>query len=173
MQADPRPEEQRMRPHQRLAEALFCALTFGLFGPPLGGLVAFLALAAQVRLLGHGQVTDWTSLQGLPIFLGFSYFPGLVPALLTGLVAGALRDRLTSWRAYALLATGASLATLLLAPLVLGERPDVNSASLILFGAPSWVAACLLARAYRHRRNTPASSPAPAIRNAFHHPQHP
>jgi hypothetical protein len=88
----------------RVADLLKGVLLFGLLGPPLGSLLySFLLHGFGMMLSADGVIRlpspTWTTLGDLASKVAsnafFSYLPGLIPAALTGLLAGSLRRRLS------------------------------------------------------------------------------
>jgi hypothetical protein len=71
-------------------------LFFTLFGPPLGGLS--LTVVMLLIELGQGQRIAADDLWVLLLIPLIAYPFGAIPAALTGLVLGTIRDRLLGWR---------------------------------------------------------------------------
>lgn len=106
----------------RVADLLKGALLFGLLGPPLGSLLySFLLHGFGMVLSADGVIRlpspTWTTLGDLASKVAgnafFSYLPGLIPAALTGLLAGALRRQFSRLGLSAAAAIGGALLTLL------------------------------------------------------------
>jgi uncharacterized membrane protein YeaQ/YmgE (transglycosylase-associated protein family) len=83
----------------RMMRVVGLALFFGAFGPPIGStLFALLALLASTSDSGL-PVKQWGEfISGLAFF---SYFVGLIPALITGAIAGFYAHKLKSWLSFA------------------------------------------------------------------------
>ncbi|MCF7769747.1 hypothetical protein [Achromobacter pulmonis] len=121
-------------------------------GPPIGVLVLSLMLAVAARSAEHLL----TSILLIP----WAYLFGGVPALLSGLVAGACKPALASGRAYCLAGlVGGLYGTVFL--LGLSSRDGAwheLPVPLIAGGVPGLVAGALCARALYGRRGTTASA---------------
>jgi hypothetical protein len=122
-------------------------LFFVLLGPPLGGLS--LTLTMLVLELAQGariQADDLLVLLLIPII---AYPFGAIPAALTGLVLGAIRDRLRGWRGAVLGGAVGYLVTLGLLQLL--EAGRALDASLFGFAATGLFAAAVLAPVFAKR----------------------
>lgn len=80
-------------------------LMFLVFGPPIGGVVLGLVLSLS-DVFDGGRVV-WSTLAALPFLAVLGYIYGFLPALLTGLAAGALSPRIDDSRVWLLAVTAA------------------------------------------------------------------
>jgi len=141
-----------MTPKQIIYRALGGALFFGLLGPPLGGSVLYASLVVIATLPGGSGLTENTSIEAFPMFLGFSYFVGGLPALLTGICAGPLRERFNSWLVCIVVGLWGTALTLTYWFVFTHENPLVGFPhSFLLLGVPSIVAGAAVSWLFRSR----------------------
>ena len=143
---------------QRRVDCLRGALRFAILGPPLGALAMLAPLLIKETIAGNTAVAitgadTASTIFGFAMMLLFAYLPGLVPALLTGIVAGWIRPRLRRWPWWLLIGLVGAVAAGLL-PLALWARwPTAEGFSryLYMLGMPGFVSGTLLAWWFRPR----------------------
>lgn len=114
---------------------------YGVAAPPIGGAAVIIALTAATR--------DPENLLMLVYALPWFYIFGFVPALLCGIVAGALRPAHPSWRAYAAMGlVGAVYGFVFLVGFISQGRPwqEELGFPLTIGAAPGALSAFLCAR---------------------------
>lgn len=84
--------------HGRWRQAFASAAFYAFAGPPIAGVIAVLALAVASALEGDTEQAALLGVLGLPLAVFFSYIFGVLPALLTGLLAGWFSHRIQRWR---------------------------------------------------------------------------
>ena len=148
----PMTETSRFRPTNPVKGVFY----FGCLGPPIGG-----ALLALVMFFGgdwlkaaksHGFAEALSGLGSIVfMFSAWSYFIGLLPAVVTGAVAGLFRGRLMLWR-YCL-AIGALGAILSVVPALLlsNTRPDSGDSMLPALALCGLISGTLVARIFSMR----------------------
>lgn len=72
-------------------------LYFGALAPPIGSLVFSVPMGIVAMSKNPASDTLLVSLLGLVGFAFWSYLFGLIPAIVTGAIAGIVRQRLKSW----------------------------------------------------------------------------
>jgi hypothetical protein len=144
-----------------VVDSLKGALYFGLIGPPVGALA--LTVASLSRMGWEYQENPLAALYGVFGFalfsILFSWFMGVVPAAVTGLLLGPFRWRFHLWRwclAAGVVGALVSSASLLVDGLP-GELGRQSPGLLLVF--PGFVAGVLVARLFAVR----ASYPPPAM----------
>jgi hypothetical protein len=139
--------ESRMSHRRTLSDMGKGILFFVLLGPPLGGLS--LTLTMLVVELAQGERIQADDLLVLLLIPIIAYPFGAIPAALTGLVLGAIRDRLRGWRGALLGGAAGYLVTLALLQLL--EPGRALDATLFGFATTGLFAAAVLAPVFAKR----------------------
>ncbi len=87
---------------------------YALVGPLVGSAALLLGGAAVLLIDAPSAESVGTALLAIPVVLFFGYIFGVLPALVTGLLAGLVRHRITRWRHVLLVALLGSGVTVLL-----------------------------------------------------------
>ena len=143
---------------------LRCVLVFGIFGPPIGWLIAFLQLALrQSESLDHSglrAIADSVATLGIMSVIGIpvAYALGIAPALLTALAHWSVRQHFNVVPSIVATATVGTLLALLAATIMwLGGSVELEELSqwpyYLLPGAVAAVSCGLLAESRRTKEH--------------------
>lgn len=128
---------------------------YALVGPLVGSMALLLGGAAVLLFDAPSAESVGTAVLAIPVVFFFGYIFGVLPALLTGLLAGFVRHRITRWPHVLVIALlGSVVSTLLLGALLYSA--DMHGASanesglnefpeFLLLGVPGFIASCYCA----------------------------